>query len=372
MNASTSASAVPRVAAVLQEGIDGGQHPGAQVFVARQGETLADFALGDSRVGVAMTSDTLSLWMSACKPVAAVAVAQLLESRRLLLSDPVADFIPEFAEHGKSAVTLWRLLTHTAGLRYVDTGWPRTSWSEIIQRLCDTRLEPNWTPGERARYDQTNAWFLLAEVVRRIDGRPFEIFIRDEIFLPLGMDDCWIGMPPAEFHRYGDRLSILYQTDPPPTRPFPPYDTEAGNTQCRPAANGRGPMRQLGRLYQMLLNGGELEGRRLLSPQTVYLFTSPQRVGMFDETFRHKIDWGLGFLICSNHYGYKALPYSFGPHASSRAFGHNGFQSTMAFADPAYGLVIAICPNGAPGEPTHDKRLRRVLEAVYLDLGIAG
>jgi len=76
----------------------------------------------------------------------------------------------------------------------------------------------------------------------------------------------------------------------------------------------------------MLLNGGELGGVRLLKPETVAMFTSPQRVGMYDETFRHKIDWGLGFLINSNKYGYKALPYSMGPHASDRAFGHHGFQ----------------------------------------------
>jgi CubicO group peptidase (beta-lactamase class C family) len=120
----------------------------------------------------------------------------------------------------------------------------------------------------------------------------------------------------------------------------------------------------------MLLNGGELNGVRLLTPQSVNLFTTARRVGMYDETFRHKIDWGLGFLICSKKYGYKALPYSFGPHASDRAFGHNGFQSSTAFADPEYGLVIAIAPNGTPGEPAHDKRLRHVLGAVYEDLGI--
>jgi len=207
--------------------------------------------------------------------------------------------------------------------------------------------------------------------VRRLDGRPFEAFVRDEIFLPLGMYDSWIGMPAEQFHIYGNRLSVLDATDKQPMRPFAPYDTEAANVNCRPAANGRGPVRELGRFYQMLLNGGALHGRRLLTPETVRLFTSAQRVGLDDETFRHKIDWGLGFLICSNRYGYKALPYSFGPHASDRAFGHNGFQSTMAFADPDFELIVIIAPNGAPGEPAHDKRLRRVLAAVYEDAGYA-
>ena len=362
---------LPRTTAIVEEGIASGLHTGVQVFVSRDGKILADFAIGHSRPGVAMMTDTLTLWLSACKPIGAVAIAKLLERGQLGIDDPISAFIPEFAEHDKQAVTLRHVLTHTAGMRYVEIGWPLTSWSEIIERICQTRLEPNWIPGQRARYDATLNWFVLGEVIRRIDGRPYETFIRDEICLPLGMNDTWIGMPVGRYRDYGDRLGVLYQTDRTPAIPLPPYDTEAAITHCRPASNGQGPVRELGRFYQMLLNGGELDGARLLKPETVQLFTSPQRVGMYDETFRHKIDWGLGFLICSNKYGYKALPYSFGPHASDRAFGHNGFQSSMAFADPEYGLVVAIVPNGAPGEPAHDRRLRATLAAVYEDCGIA-
>ena len=362
---------LPRTLAVLQDGAEAGIHPGAQLFVAHRGTVVADRAIGQGRVGVEMTSDTLLLWMSACKPIAAVAIAQLLERGRLGVDDPVADFVPEFAAHAKQDITLRHLLTHTAGLRYVDTDWPLTSWSECVDRICQTRLESNWIPGQRARYDPSNSWFILGEVVRRIDGRPYDIYVRDEIFLPLKMLDSWIGMPQDVMERYGDRVGILYVTERTPIRPLFPYDAPLAITRSRPAANGRGPARELGRFYQMLLAGGELDGVRLLQPQTVNLFTAPQRVGLVDETFKHKIDWGLGFLLCSNHYGYKALPYSFGPYASRRAFGHNGFQSTMAFADPEYDLVIAIAPNGCPGEPAHDRRLRRVLGAVYEDLGIA-
>lgn len=367
----TPTAALPRTIAILEQGMEQGLHIGAQIHVARNGKTVADFAMGQARLGAAMTTETLTLWLSACKPITAVAIAQLLERGRLGLDDPVADFLPEFSAQGKQGVTIGHLLTHTAGLRFVETGWPLTTWSEIIDRICQTRLEPDWIPGKRARYDAANSWFILGEVIRRIDGRPCEHFVRDEIFVPLGMADSWIGMPPERYRAYGERLGILYMTDKQPIRPLPPYDTEQAITHCRPAANGQGPARELGRFYQMLLNGGELDGVRLLSPSTVRQFTSPQRVGMFDETFRHKIDWGLGFLISSKKYGYKALPYSFGPHASDRAFGHNGFQSSMALADPDHGLVIVIAPSGCPGEPAHDRRLRATLAAVYEDLGLA-
>ena len=224
--------------------------------------------------------------------------------------------------------------------------------------------------GKSARYDAATSWYVLGEIVRRVDGRPYENYIRDEIFVPLGMPDSWNGMPSERYQDYGNRIGVLYMTDKTPIRPLPLFDTEAGVTAPRPSANGRGPMRDLGRFYQMLLNHGSLDGLHLLKPQTVHLFTSAQRIGMHDETFRHKIDWGLGFLICSNKYGYKALPYSFGPYASVRAFGHNGFQSSMAFADPEHELVIAIAPNGTPGEPAHDRRLRNVLGAIYEDLNL--
>ena len=319
-----------------------------------------------------MTTDTLTLWLSACKPITAIAIAQLFERGKLGLDDPVADFIPEFSAQGKECVTLRHLLAHTAAMRYVETGWPRETWSGIIDRICQARLEPDWVPGKRARYDATLSWFILGEVIRRIDGRPCENYLRDEIFEPLGMRDSWIGMPPERYRAYGDRLGVLYVTSKQPIQPLPPYDTEQAITHCRPAANGQGPVRELGRFYQMLLNGGELDGVRLLKGETVALFTSPQRVGMYDETFRHIIHWGLGFLISSKKYGYKALPYSFGPHASDRAFGHNGYQSSMALADPEHDLVIVIAPNGCPGEPAHDRRLRATLGAVYDDLGLAG
>jgi CubicO group peptidase (beta-lactamase class C family) len=367
----TIVNTLPRTTAVLEEGMAQGLHIGAQIFVALNAKTVADFAIGQARPGVPMSTETLTLWLSACKPIGAIAIAQLMERGKVGLGDPVADYIPEFAGNGKQAVTLRHLLTHTAGLRFVETGWPGTTWSEIIERICQTRLEPNWVPGERARYEATVSWFLLGEIVRRVDGRPYENYVRDEIFLPLGMKDSWIGMPAEQYRAYGDRLGVLYMTDKQPIRPLPPYETEQAITHCRPAANGQGPVRELGRFYQMLLNCGELAGVRMLSSETVRMFTSAQRVGMYDETFRHKIDWGLGFLISSKKYGYKALPYSFGPYASDFAFGHNGFQSSMALADPEHNLVIVIAPNGTPGEPAHDRRLRATLGAVYEDLDLA-
>lgn len=358
-------------AALLSSGLEAGLHIGAQLFVARNGEIIADLALGESRPGVAMTSDTIMLWLSASKPIGAVAIAQLIERGRVDLDDPVSHIIPEFGQQGKEAITIRHLLTHTCGFRFVETGWPAASWDEIIHRLCEAPLERNWIVGQTAGYHPNTSWFILGEIVRRLDGRPYEQYVRDEIFRPLRMNDCWIGMPADVYAGYGDRIEQLQQTDKTPMRPLPPWDREEAFTHCRPAANGCGPARQLGRFYQMLLNGGELDGARLLRPETVSLLTTRHRIGAYDLSFKHVIDFGLGFIINSARYGADTVPYGYGPYASDETFGHNGFQSTSAFADPKHGLVVIIIPNGTPGDAAHEKRLRQVLGAVYEDMDLA-
>jgi CubicO group peptidase (beta-lactamase class C family) len=89
---------------------------------------------------------------------------------------------------------------------------------------------------------------------------------------------------------------------------------------------------------------------------------------MFDETFRHAMDWGLGLIIDSKQYGADTVPYGYGDAASSATFGHSGSQSSVAFADPQSGLVVAIVLAGMPGERPHQRRLRAILAALEQDL----
>src|SRR5688500_4809953 len=104
-----------RTRSTLQKGIDAGLQVGAQLFLARGREVLADLAIGLARTGVPMQPDTLMIWMSATKPVAGIAIAQLWERGLLDLDDRVARHIPEFGTKGKEAITVRHILTHTAG-----------------------------------------------------------------------------------------------------------------------------------------------------------------------------------------------------------------------------------------------------------------
>ncbi|HMO64561.1 MAG TPA: serine hydrolase, partial [Verrucomicrobiota bacterium] len=100
----------------------------------------------------------------------------------------------------------------------------------------------------------------------------------------------------------------------------------------------RGPLAGLARFYQLLLAGGELDSRRLLRSDTVAALTRPQRTGLFDATFRHVVDFGLGFVLNSNAHGADTVPYGYGPSAGTGTFGHSGSQSSCAFADPEHDL----------------------------------
>jgi CubicO group peptidase (beta-lactamase class C family) len=376
---------LPRTIAAIERGIAQRLHIGAQLYVSLAGQVVADVALGEARRGVPMRADTLMLWLSAGKPFTAVAVAQLRERGLLDWDDHVARHIPEFAAGGKEAVTIRHLLTHTAGFRAVLGHWEDQPWDRVIAVLCAAKLEPRWVPGQTAGYHPLTSWYILAELVRRLDDRPFERYVREEIFLKLGMNDSWIGVPEDQQRAYGDRWGLMHDTREGDPEADYALDTPRIAAQCRPPSGARGPIRELARFYETLLNRGNpphlapghdpglnVESRGVLAPQSVDDITSPQRVGMYDKTFRHIVDWGLGFLLQSNQYGVDTVPYGYGPHASPRTFGHSGSRSSIGYADPQLGLVVACLFNGAPDEARHDARMREVNTLIYEELGLVG
>jgi len=388
------AERLPSALAALEAGRRAGLHLGAQLYVSLGFETVADLAVGEARPGEALTPDHLMLWLSSTKPLTAVAIAQLWEAGLLELDDPVARHLPAFAAGGKEAVTVRHLLTHTGGVRMAGHGWPRRGWDEIVAAVCARKLEPGWVPGRKAGYHQLASWFVLGELVQRLAGRPFVDYVQQEICRPLGMDDCWIGMPAERYREYvaAGRLAPMYDTaddaavdgaapEPRPDAPRPDalrplgWDAEERVVPPSPAGNGHGPMRGLGRFYEALLAGGRPPGggaaSRVLSPQAVVAMTSRQRTGMFDHTFQHVMDWGLGFILDSKQYGADTVPYAYGRLGSPRTFGHSGYRTSTAFADPEAGLVVALAMNGAPSAEVHEARVRDVLDAVYRDLGVA-
>ena len=352
---------------VIESGIAAGLHPGAQLYVSIALRPAADLAFGNAQAGVPMTVDSLNLWMSASKPVAAVAMMQLVERGLLDLDDRVTRFIPEFGVNGKGPITIRHLLTHTAGFRAPPKS-QEAPWEQIIAEMSAAKLETGWVPGEKAGYHPASSWYILGEIVRRADGRMYWQYVRDEIFKPIGMNDSWVGMPESVFEAYGDRIAPMHKILS--NGAAVPLNARAVATSCRPGSSGWGPIHELGRFYEMLLNRGELSVHRVLSAESVGALTFRHRAGMFDETFKQRIDWGLGFLLQSPQPSGE-LPYGYSEYSSPGTFGHGGAESSGAFCDPERGLVVAYVFNGQPGEARHHERRKALVAAIYEDSGSA-
>ncbi|HXM56242.1 MAG TPA: serine hydrolase domain-containing protein [Candidatus Dormibacteraeota bacterium] len=361
-------TSLPRTVAAVERGMQQGLHLGAQAHVALGGEPVADLALGEARAGVPMTGDRMIIWWSMTKATVAVSVARLWERGEVALDDPVARYVPEFGVHGKDRITIRHLLTHTGGFRAGDqvrstAPDPSDWWAETVAGICAVEPEPGWVPGRRAGYHLSCGMTMLGEIVRRVDGRTYDRFVREEVFEPLGMVDCWVGMPADRVAGYADRVGTMHDSSQGAAVPRSELDTPAALVRCSPGGGGRGPMRQLARLYEMLRRHGELDGVRLLTPQTVEAITARHRVGLYDHTFNVVTDWALGFNVDGG---------STGPHCSPRTFGHGGAQSSLAFCDPDHGIVAAIQTNGMCGNERHYQRLHELSRLLYVDLGLAG
>jgi CubicO group peptidase (beta-lactamase class C family) len=358
----------PRI--VLEEGVRSGLHLGAQLYVNFREESVFDFACGEARAGVPMRTDSIVQWFSSGKPLTAMAIAQLYENGLIELAAPVSRYLPEFAQNGKEGITIHHLLTHIGGFRGADKVRSDVTWEEALRYICEAPLEDGWRPGERAGYSTVAAWYVLGELVQLLTGIPFDLYLKREVLEPAGMTDSWLRLPFDKFKGYGERLALMHDTAAVKRDPMFMQDA-AGMAQCRPGSSARGPIRELGRFYEMLLAGGAWNGRQIVRPDTIELFTRRHRVGMFDETFLHKMDFGYGFIVNSNRYGVETVPYGYGRYASDSSYGHSGAQSSCAFADTEHRLVVAWVTNGTPGERPHQKRHREINNAIYEHLDLA-
>ena len=349
----------------ILEGIEKELHTGVQIYVSHQGDVIADTGVGEARPGVPMTESTINLWLSAGKPLTAMAIARLWEQGKLGLDDRVTKFIPEFGTRGKDPITLLHLLNHTAGFRPVDTGWPELSWNETLERIYDASLEENWQIGKTAGYHVTSSWFILGEVLQRLSEKPYPELMQELILEPLGMTDSWVGMPTDVYERVQDNIAYVYQREKGEMQ-LTDWHEPPRCLKPSPGGSARGPIRELGWFYECLLN----EGMPLFEPQTIETMTNRHRIDKFDLTLQHKVDYGLGFIVNSNRYGDETVPYGFGKYASEETFGHGGSQSSIAFADPVRELVVAVVANGRPGEPKHQRRAKEINDAIYEDLGL--
>jgi CubicO group peptidase (beta-lactamase class C family) len=309
-----SSERLKRLDARLEEYVQKGSMPGGVMLLARDGKVFYQKAVGyrDLKAKDLMAMDDIFRIASMSKPITAVAVMMLYEEGAFLLTDPVSRYIPEFAnpmvtvrnvdpqtgarttttERAKSQITIFHLLTHTSGIPYNGTNVyggvdpaPGTL-KENIMNVAKVPLQHN--PGEKFTYGMNSD--VLGYLIEVISGMPLDQYMKTRIFDPLKMKDTFFFIPEDKM----DRRAGFYRGMNP--------DAVQQPEEPRTMFSGGGGLRSTAgdymRFCQMILNGGELDGVRLLSPKTIQIMTTNQ-IGELNEPYNDNAGdkYGIGFGI---------------------------------------------------------------------------
>jgi CubicO group peptidase (beta-lactamase class C family) len=362
---SATKSDLARVVEVLERQRAERWHDGAQCYVSVQGDVLLDTTVGESRPGRALEPDDLMLLYSAGKPATVVAVLQLWERGKLGLDDRVGDYVDGWG-YGKERCTIRHVLTHTGGFPNADSTLfdYDVPYDGVVAHIAASPAR--WEPGTEAAYHPSSGWKILGAIVDRVDGRPIDRYLRDEVFTPLGVENMHLGIPLDEQAALGERITpvswrghVMPVVDEDGGLRMVPYKVDEYHNEpyfvakVEPGGGMRAPARELGRFYESLLGFGP----SVLEPRTVEVMSAVHRHGIKDQLFRRSIPWGLGVQV------------AFTGGTGRRSFGHGGMASSRGLADPEFGLVMVIVSNGLPSFLPAEQRLFQVTDAVYSALG---
>lgn len=354
---------------------------GAAVAITVGGEAVVDLWAGSIDPGRnrAWQRDTIVDVFSVGKAIAALCVLVLVDRGRVDLEEPVARHWPEFAACGKQDITIEMLLSHRAGLpgiRRLLSDDAIYDQQAIAAALADDK--PWWPPGRQHGYHVNTFGFLVAELVRRIDGRDFGRFFREEVAQPLDAD-FQFGTAPEDDARtahysfegessetagraqmeelLGDEagrramLERIYM-NPPGISGFGTVNTRAWRGAQIPSANGHATARAVAHIYGALIAG------RIVAPETLDRATAEASSGT-DFVLGRPSRFGLGFQLTQPE-------RPLGPNP--RSFGHFGAGGSLGFADPDAGLAFGYVMNSA-GPRWQNPRNRALVDAVYEALG---
>ena len=350
--------ALARLYARIERHIAEGRYPGAAVALARRGKLVAarTFGLarlaGDGEADRSADAGTMWLLFSQTKPVVSCAIWQLVERGQLRFHDAVAEYLPDFARHGKGKVTLHQLLTHQAG--FPSAGVPPAAWEDhalLREAVCD--FKPEWEPGARVVYHSGAAHWVQAALIEAVTGQDYRAYLREQITGPLGLDGLRVGVPDA-LH---GRLAHIYRPGGGGAhQPLADRNTPAYWRAGTPGGGGYATAVDLAAFYQLLLNLGALNGVRILSPRTVQYATRNHTGERVDEGTGMPMHRGLGVHVRGVTPAIRGL----GSVASPATFGHGGAGSSYSWADPETGVSFSYLTNSQVAEPWHSQRLDEI------------
>jgi CubicO group peptidase (beta-lactamase class C family) len=398
------ANRLERITAHLNKNyIDTGKIAGCQTLVARRGHVAYRKALGlmDRERNKSMRDDTIFRIYSMTKPITAVALMQLYEQGMFQLNDPVHRVIPEWrnlkeyvsgegvtmeTRPAQKHVTFRHLLSHTAGLTYGGGPIPnanlhpvdqmyrtlnistRTSDSlqDFVQKLARAPLR--YTPGERWMYSLASD--VCGYLIEALSGKPFDRYLREHIFDPLGMKDTSFVIAPEKVERF----AACYERAADKTLKLQDDPLNSSYANARPFFAGGsgliGTTADYHRFCDMLRRGGELNGQRILGPRTIELMAMNHlpgghdlthlALGSFSETAYEGTGFGLGFASTLNQVatgGFGAGDYYWG-----------GFASTIFWVDPKEDLVVIFMTQLIPSATFNFRgQLKSIIYSAIID-----
>ncbi|MCU4378230.1 serine hydrolase domain-containing protein [Acinetobacter haemolyticus] len=353
-----------------------GNYPLITLCLRRKGEILINRSIGhaqgnspdglaaDAKIG---TPDTPICLFSASKMVTAMLIHMLDERGDLNLLDPISYYIPEYGVNGKRRATLFHLLSHRGGIPRVEgevTPELLFDQEEILKRLCAAK--PVSPSGTHLAYHAVTAGYILGEIVHRVTGQTVREFLAEQIEKPMGLDYFNYGLKPE----YRADVAMNYATGIHPSLGTDRYlehvlgaglqmavditnDSRFMDTIC-PAGNIYTSAEQAGRFFEMLLSGGEYQGKQIMSAKTVFRSTLPTSGISIDRSLLAPMRYALGPMLGSNPIGL------FGP-MTGQAFGHIGFSNILCWADPERDISVSLLTTGKSVVGTHLPALAKTL-----------
>jgi CubicO group peptidase (beta-lactamase class C family) len=381
-----------RLHRALAAHVEAGDMPGAVALVSRRGEVHVEAVGAQSFGSTPMKRDTIFRIASMTKPVTAAATLLLVEECRLRLDDPVDGFLPELASRrvlnslegpiedtvpARRSITTRDLLTFTLGMGAVMV-WPARhpiqhaaaalglapgpfqldmSADEFMQRLGSLPLIHQ--PGERWLYHTGSD--VLGVLIARVTGQPFETFLQERLFAPLGMRDTGFQVPAGKL----ERLASAYMMDP-QKKALGFFDDAAASRWAKPppfAAGGSGLVSTVDDFhifYRMLINGGRHGRERILARPTVALMTSDQltadqRQGA-ELFFGQGATWGMGGAVVTRRTDLFTTP---------GRYGWDGGYGTSAHLDPAEDMVGILMTQRMMDSPQPPRVFRDFWTSAY-------
>ncbi|MCP5207158.1 MAG: beta-lactamase family protein [Hahellaceae bacterium] len=341
-----------------------GTQPAITFCLRRQGKIVFNRSIGHAKGNgprenrysqkELATPETPVCLFSASKAITALLMHLLAEDGAIDLLDPVSHYAPEFGKNGKRNTTIHQILSHRGGIPRLPNDIPiETLWNsdDVWRLLCEA--EPISLTGNDLSYHALTGGFVLQRVLEKATGKTIQQFIDERIRKPMGMEYFTYGVNDEQM----GKLATNYATGPKPRFPLTMVikralgadmdtierviNTREWYRSVMPAGNLVGTAEEVSRFYQMMLNGGEWEGNRVCSSDTIRKAT--QEVGnlQFDKTLMIPMRYSAGLMLGGK-------PIGLWGKNSSSAYGHIGLLNKLCWADPKRDISVSLLTSGIP------------------------